>query len=344
MKKVFYLALAIALVFGTIALTMQCGLSTLSTAITSRIGSAVRDTTAPEKVKNEISKARIKEVVSYLASKECEGRFAGTTGDRKAQDYIINQFKKAGILPGANNNSYQQIFKLENGNKTANLIGYLPGNDPKLKNELIIVSGHYDHLGMKNGKMYPGANDNASGTAATVELAYAFGKLKSQIKRSIVFIAFGNEEGRIKPRGAKYYVNHTPSLFPLSKTKYMLDYDMVGQGFDKLVDLSQSKKDNLVNNWFKQAFATSVFSESQSDDFSESNSEYDDAGQFTRKNIHTRTYAGDNGPTYHQPSDKPDTLNYEAETELVKMGYSFVWKLAQAPNLGAVCQLLNLVP
>ncbi len=114
-----------------------------------------------------------------------------------------------------------------------NIVGILPGSDPKLKDEAIILGAHYDHLGRggegslapREGEIHHGADDNASGTAALIELARRLTTQRPKPRRTIVFIAFsGEEEGLI---GSSYYVNHP--VVPLNKTIAMINMDMIGR-------------------------------------------------------------------------------------------------------------------
>lgn len=114
-----------------------------------------------------------------------------------------------------------------------NVIGILPGSDPKLKDEAIVIGAHYDHLGrggagslaQREGEIHHGADDNASGTAGLLELARMFSTQRPKPRRTIVFIAFsGEEEGLI---GSNYYVNHP--VVPLANTVAMINLDMVGR-------------------------------------------------------------------------------------------------------------------
>ena len=116
------------------------------------------------------------------------------------------------------------------------MIGILEGRDDVLKNEAIVIGAHYDHLGrggqgslaVNSSDIHHGADDNASGTAAIIELARYFAKEKIN-KRTLIFIAFsGEEEGLI---GSKYYVNNP--VFPLEKTVAMINLDMVGRMKDR---------------------------------------------------------------------------------------------------------------
>ena len=114
-----------------------------------------------------------------------------------------------------------------------NVVGILPGSDPKLKDEVIVIGAHYDHLGrggegslaQREGEIHYGADDNASGTAGLLELARRFSAQRPKPRRTIVFIAFsGEEEGLI---GSNYYVNHP--LVPLANTVAMINLDMIGR-------------------------------------------------------------------------------------------------------------------
>src|SRR4029453_8015333 len=114
---------------------------------------------------------------------------------------------------------------LEAADRTAvNGIGILPGRDPALAGQAVVLSAHYDHLGFAGGAIYPGADDNASGTAVVVELARAFAAAGS-LDRTLVFVLFGAEE--IGLVGSGHYVRH-PSV-PLAQTVAMLNFDMVGR-------------------------------------------------------------------------------------------------------------------
>ena len=111
-----------------------------------------------------------------------------------------------------------------------NVIAILPGSDPQLKDTCVILSAHYDHLGMKpasapGDRIYNGANDNGSGTVSVIEIASALAKLKIHPRRSIVFITFcGEEEGLL---GSAYYSRHP--IFPLAKTVANLNLEQLGR-------------------------------------------------------------------------------------------------------------------
>jgi len=189
---------------------------------------------------SEVTEKEIAEHISFLASPKMAGRFPGTRENKKVVDYLIKNFKQAGIK--AYGNSYIQEFKAKIRVKkgldtpvvtTQNVIGFIEGSDPLLKNEFIVLGAHYDHLGMGGPSskkpdtvgIHLGADDNASGTAALLEIAERLAAHKKDLKRSVLFIAFGAEEQGLL--GSKYFVAHP--LIPLSSIKLMLNMDMVGR-------------------------------------------------------------------------------------------------------------------
>jgi hypothetical protein len=107
-----------------------------------------------------------------------------------------------------------------------NIAAWVEGSDPKLKKELIIVGGHFDHCGQHLGLLFPGADDNASGSAVVMTLAKAFASLNPRPKRSVMFVLFGGEE--LGLQGSTYFASHLPSGF--EKVVAMFNFDMEGEG------------------------------------------------------------------------------------------------------------------
>ena len=190
---------------------------------------------------SEIKEKEIKDHILFLASEKNAGRYPGGKANKRVVKYIEKDFKKQGILHFGD--SYKQDFKarlrVAKGEpekplvNTCNVVGYLEGNDPILKNEFIILGAHYDHLGLggpssksdKKNTIHYGADDNASGTAALLEIAEKIAVHKNELKRSVIFIAFGAEEQGLL--GSQYFVENP--LVPLSQIKLMMNMDMVGR-------------------------------------------------------------------------------------------------------------------
>jgi len=107
-----------------------------------------------------------------------------------------------------------------------NIVGYLEGSDPELRKECLVIGGHFDHNGTHMGLFFPGADDNASGSAAILQIAGAFAALGRKPKRSVVFALFGGEEMGLQ--GSTYFAAHAPG--PFAKVVAMFNFDMVGEG------------------------------------------------------------------------------------------------------------------
>jgi Zn-dependent M28 family amino/carboxypeptidase len=187
--------------------------------------------------------------VSFLASDALEGRATPSPGQEIAAEYIAAQFRRAGIEPAGDDGGYFQTASFQDMSRAArsspitrarleaaeqhpgtirNVIGLLRGSDPVLRDTYVILSAHYDHLGMTNtgaDRIFNGANDNASGTASVIEIAAALSALPSHPKRSILFIAFFGEE--LGLLGSQYYTRHP--VVPLEKTIADLNLEQVGR-------------------------------------------------------------------------------------------------------------------
>jgi Peptidase family M28 len=142
-----------------------------------------------------IDSERLMSTVTTMADPKWEGRAAGSPGGLAARAYVLGRFKAAGLQPVSG--AYEHPFKYSRKTPTgaqdgegANVLGICPGTDPKLP--YFVVSAHYDHVGVRDGQVYPGADDNASGVAVILELA-AYCQ-KTPFRHSILFAAFDAEE------------------------------------------------------------------------------------------------------------------------------------------------------
>lgn len=165
-----------------------------------------------------INAARLLDDVKALSADEMEGRGIGTPGGARAREYVVKRFTESGIKPF--NNSYQQPFDFATraGMKIngVNVVGIIEGN--KNKGKYIVITAHYDHEGIKNGEIYNGADDDASGTAALFAIAEYFKKHKPS--HSLIFAAFDGEESGL--RGARAFVAQPP----VAKERIALNINM----------------------------------------------------------------------------------------------------------------------
>lgn len=159
--------------------------------------------------------------LKYLASDELAGRAPLTEGNLQARQYIRDRFEELGLTSQYDDFTQYFHFKAEKEiENAANIIGFIPG---KTSNKIIVITAHYDHIGTREGKIYNGADDNASGTAALLALAEYFSK--NAPKHSIIFAALDAEEMGLQ--GAKALVRDFP--FPLEQVLLNINMDMISR-------------------------------------------------------------------------------------------------------------------
>jgi hypothetical protein len=171
--------------------------------------------------------ARLMRTIGVLAHDSMEGRQVGTPGSLKAQKFLKAELTKRGVMP-FQKSGYEQVFKFGGRQPTAdsttgtNLIGVIRGS--KHPGKFIVVSAHYDHLGVRNGNVFNGADDNASGTAAALEVASYFANHKPE--HSVIIALFDAEERG--DRGSHAFVNS--AIMPTRDSVIIdLNMDMVGR-------------------------------------------------------------------------------------------------------------------
>ncbi|HEY9014765.1 MAG TPA: M20/M25/M40 family metallo-hydrolase, partial [Gemmatimonadales bacterium] len=184
---------------------------------------------------------RLLDDIKFLTDDRFQGRATGSPGADSVASYLAARFSEVGLQPAAG--GWFQAFTLSRdvpasrppgGNPVVgkNVIGILPGRDPNLRNQTVILGAHYDHLGLggfgsldpdSNGIVHNGADDNASGIAGLIQVAARLAA--SPPARTVVFIAFSGEEQGLL--GSSHYVKEP--IYPLSRTLAMVNLDMVGR-------------------------------------------------------------------------------------------------------------------
>lgn len=179
---------------------------------------------------------QIRAELGFLASDVLQGRGSGTRDELIAGTYLASELMSMGLKPGGDNGSFIQNvsgdFKFFRGETrhwdTRNVIAFLPGRDPKLKDEVILLTAHLDHLGVGkpvNGdEIYNGADDDASGCVAVLQFARALAAGKAP-KRTVYFVFFGSEE--TGGQGDQYFLEHPP--VPLKDIVANLEFEMIGR-------------------------------------------------------------------------------------------------------------------
>lgn len=231
-----------------------------------------------------------------------------------------------------------------------NVAGLLEGSDPVLKNETILITAHYDHLGFQHGHLYAGANDNASGTVSVVELARLFAAAPRP-KRSILFVVFGSEEQIML--GSYFYAAHP--LRPLATTRAVLNLDMIARDEAHIpqsqgvldIPADTSNEINLVGTTYSPELRSAIERENRSVGLT-LDTKFDrdhtlnalfrcDHLPFLYAGVPAVWLFGGFHPGYHEPSDTVDKLNFPKMEKVIRLTYRVAATLsngAQPPAFG----------
>lgn len=264
---------------------------------------------------NEKRVTRLQQDIITLASDEMEGREPGTNGEIKARDYIISRMQEIGLNPKGTDGFIQAFtyFEDEVAVLAHNVIGSID-NDAK---KTVVITAHYDHLGYgESGSMYEGprqihngADDNASGTAALLELAHLIKNNKIKEDNNFLFIAFSAEEKGLL--GSKYYVMN-PSL-NLNEINYVLNMDMLGRMEPGMALTIEGVGSSLI--W------ESSLKEIKCDAFpltlKKRENGPSDHAPFYNAGIPALHFWTGKHDDYHKPSDDAEKINFNAESEII---------------------------
>ena len=306
---------------------------------------------------NSINNTDLYKHIEVLSSDSLEGRETGKPGQKMAAEYIANQFKKIGIPPYKRKTYYQKfkvkserhickcddcdltffkrIFKANQTIRGENVLGYIEGSD--LKDELLIITAHYDHLGKHDSLIFNGADDDASGVSAALEIAEAFMLAKKEgngPRRSILIMPVSGEEKGLL--GSRYYTDNP--IYPLENTVANLNIDMIGRlddwhdngnyvyliGSDRLSydlhDLNEKINDEYIGIDLDYRF----------NDKDDPNRYYyrSDHYNFAKNNIPVIFYFNGVHEDYHKPSDTIEKLDFDKINTITKLIFLTAWEIA----------------
>ncbi|MFH2143704.1 MAG: M20/M25/M40 family metallo-hydrolase [Bacteroidota bacterium] len=204
--------------------------------------------------------------------------------------------------------------------RTMNIIGMIEGSDEKLKNEYVLISAHLDHVGEQGGEIYfPGANDNASGSAAVMEIARSFIKNNIKPKRSILFILFACEEHGLD--GSEYCVNHLPAS--IDKIISLMNMDCIAYGDSIMLGSGKSSPNlwNMAKDLDKKYINLAV-----NNTWAGGGA---DATPFHKKGIPTLYFVTTNSYDHlHLPSDTPETLNLPLYEKITRLAFLCLYEVS----------------
>ncbi len=256
----------------------------------------------------EPDEGRLRTHVSALASPAFEGRSGA--GARKSAEYIAEAFRALRLEPLFADGYFQEIPDSGPGHPRGRNVGArLLGSDPALRDQWIVVSAHYDHLGVQRGELYPGADDNASGVAMMLEVARAIVQGPARPRRSLMFLGFDQEE--IGLYGSRYFVEHPPA--PLDRLALFLTADMIGRALggvcEPYVFVMGTEHSPGLRPWIERAARDRPITVGLlgADLLMINRSDY---GPFRAREVPFLFFSTGENPRYHTPLDTPETLNY----------------------------------
>ena len=319
--------------------------------------SLVHAQTAVERGLKSINRASAEAIVGFLADDELQGREAGMHGSRVAARYLAANLREAGIRPLCGDSYFQpfeacakerqqkgarwqvhpdSIARLKQGThrvlRMANVLGIIPG---QRTDEYVIVGAHFDHLGtdatLADDSIYNGADDNASGVSAVLQIARAFQASGQKPLRNVI-IAFwdGEEKGLL---GSRHFVQ---SCDFIGKVKGYLNFDMIGRNHlpdrPRHVVYFYTAAHPAFGQWLKDdidRYGLALEPDYRAWDRPVGGS---DNASFAVRDIPVIWYHTDGHPDYHQPSDHADRLNWDKVVEITKASFLNVWNLANEDN------------
>lgn len=302
----------------------------------------------PTKYINTITSKDLIKHLTIVASDDMQGRETGSKGQKKAGEYLINHYKSNAIsFPIGATDFYQKIpaaflnaKRNENLPDSENIWAYIEGSEKP--DEIIVISAHYDHVGIKDGEIYNGADDDGSGTVALLEIAQAFEIAKKEghgPKRSILFLHMTGEEHGLL--GSSYYSEHP--LFPMAKTITDINIDMIGRH-----DEFHNDSSNYVYLIGSDYLSTDLFNicEDANKNYVNISLDYKfndraDPNRFYYRSDHYN-FAKNGIPSvflfsgvhadYHKPTDEVDKIEFEALKKRTQLAFSIAWELANRDN------------
>ena len=291
---------------------------------------------------NCINEHVAREVVSYLSSDSLQGRDAGTAGGRMAADFVSSFLKDCGLIvieqsfvAVKNENNWiteadtniQEFINIGKEVRTLkNIIALIPG----IEEGVVVIGAHYDHLGvdttLSGDNCFNGADDNASGVSAVLQIAKAVKASGERPRRSILFALWDGEEKGVL--GSRYFVKKFPYM---NYVVAYMNFDMIGRGpEEKPLHLSYlyTAANPLFGDWLRADMKQYKFALEPFYNASENLLGGSDNVPFARAGVPIVWYHTEGHPDYHRPSDTADKINYPKLTDITRVAYLCAWRLA----------------
>jgi Zn-dependent M28 family amino/carboxypeptidase len=277
-----------------------------------------------------ITEALIRRHINVIADDSMLGRNTPSRGLELTASYVASQFKRLGLKPGGDSNSYIQRYSLSKAPPTGgrdgakpetapNSVGILIGSDPVLRDEYIVISAHMDHVGTNGAStkdsIWNGADDDASGTAGVLALAEALSQAPP--KRSVIFLTVSGEEHGLW--GSAWFASNPP--VPIRKIVANVNLDMIGRNWKDSIVVVGLEHSDLGNTVMKvSAMHPELGITPMRDPWPQENFfGRSDHYNFARRGVPAIFFFNGVHEDYHQPSDSPDKIDAEKESRVVRL-------------------------
>ncbi|MGC3969246.1 MAG: M20/M25/M40 family metallo-hydrolase [Pirellulales bacterium] len=279
--------------------------------------------------RNSLANDDLHKHAAVLSDDTFEGREAGKRGGRAAAGYLVDKLKGYGLVGAGPDGGFLQPFEPQR----QNVLAQLPGTDPELRDEVIVIGAHYDHVGYGNqrnsygpyGYIHNGADDNASGVAAVLETARVLSQLKVELKRTIVFAFWDGEESGLY--GSKHWLSRPTAH--LENVRCSINLDMIGRLRDDVVEVFGSRTAVGLRKVLTEANRT----ERLVLDYKWELRDDSDHAPFFHANIPVlMLHTGKHGD-YHRPSDDVEKLNVDGILRISRLAMEMLFHLGDTPEL-----------
>lgn len=295
-----------------------------------------------KKAYESITADELKKNLYVIASDAMEGRDTGSEGQKKAGRYMIDYYKARGIsYPEVLGSYYQKVPKEAMNSRRAtlpdseNILAFIKGTEKP--EEIVVISAHYDHVGMKDGVVYNGADDDGSGTVSVMEIAEAFqmaAKNGKAPKRSVLFLhVTGEEHGLL---GSKYYSDNP--VFDLKNTVVDVNIDMIGRSDQEnegknyvyVIGSEMLSSELKIINEAANKVTHNLELNYKYDDPKDPNRLYyrSDHYNFAKKGIPVIFFFDGIHVDYHKPTDDPEKIDYALMQKRAQLVFATAWELA----------------
>ena len=309
-----------------------------------------------EKGLQSINQDKAEAIVEFLADDNLLGREAGQRESRIVARYLASELKEAGIQPLSGDTYYQpfeacaverqqkgrfqvhpeSLARLKQGThrslQLANILGWIPG---ERTDEYVVIGAHFDHIGydptLAGDQIYNGADDNASGVSAALQIARAFATAGQKPLRNVIFAFWDGEEKGLL--GSKYFLQTCPFA---KQIKGYLNFDMIGRNNKpeqpRHVVYFYTESHPVFDQWLKDAIkehGLKLEPDYRAWDRPVGGS---DNASFALLDIPVIWYHTDGHPDYHQPSDHAERINWEKLTDITRAAFLNMWNLANEPE------------